>query len=159
MAIAPVYYDDSVNQTYYEYNVYVDGVLEGAINVWPIAVKILGSIDFHPGNYAINHFSADYFTGVVGVSEIHDTDINYYHYTYEIKSRNDSEVVPERDTNILNFLYDSSTNKINYYMDHDLVHVENTLYDNIAKNIDIPTLVARVPKIQQTIPGSPTIFD
>ena len=44
-------------------------------------------------------------------------------------------------------------------MDHDLVHVENTLYDNIAKNIDIPTLVARVPKIQQTIPGSPTIYD
>lgn len=159
IAIAPVYHDESTNQTYYEYNVYVDGVLEGAINVWPIAVKILGSIDFRPGNYAINHFSADYFTGVAGVSEVHDSDINYYYYTYEIKSRNDSEAVSERDTNILNFLYDSSTNKINYYMDHDLVHVESTLYDNIAKNIDIPTLVARVPKIQQTIPGSPSIFD
>lgn len=159
IAIAPVYYNESINQTYYEYNVFVDGVFEGVLNTWPIAVKILGNVEFNPGNYAINHFSADYFNDSYGVSKVHDTDINYYYYTYIIKSRNDVNAVSDTNTNILNFLYDSSTNRINYYMDHDLVHVENTLYDNIAKNVDIPSLVVQVPKIQRTLSGNPTIFD
>jgi hypothetical protein len=116
-------------------------------------------IEFCPGNYSINHFSVDYFNNVSGVSSIHDSDINYYYYSYLIKSRNDLDVVSEEDTNILNFLYDSSTNRVNYYMDHDLVHVENTLYDNIARNIEIPTLVARVSKIQETIQNQPSIYD
>lgn len=159
IALAPVYQDDAANRTFYEYNVYVDGVLEGAVNTWPTAIKMLGSIDLHQGNCAFNHFSVDYFTEENKKSAVHDSDINYYFYTYKVKSRNNIDAVSEADTNILNFLYDSTTNKINYYMDHDLVHVESTLYDNIAKNVDIPTLVVRVPKDQRTLPGSPTIFD
>lgn len=159
ISIAPVYYDEASNLTYYEYNVFVDGVFEGAINTWPTAVKILGSIEFLPGNYTINHFSVDYFLDSVGVSALHDTDINYYYYTYKVKSTNNADSVSEEDTRILNFLYDSSTDKVNYYMKHDLVHVENTLYDNIASLTNIPTLVVRVSEVQTTISGEPTIYE
>jgi len=159
IAISPVYEDLIQQQIYYEYEIYLDGVLEGALNIWPTAVKILGLVEFCPGNYSINHFSVDYFYNGGSVSSVHDSDINYYYYSYLIKSRNDLDVVSAEDTNVLNFLYDSSTNKVNYYMDHDLVHVENTLYDNIARNIEIPTLVARVSKIQETIQNQPSIYD
>jgi hypothetical protein len=121
---------------------------------------MLGSIDFKPGNYSINHFSVDYFVGTEkGVSLVHDSDVNYFYYTYLVKSRNNPAAVSDENTAILNFLYDSSTNKVNYYMKNNLVHVENTLYDNVAKNTYVPTMVLCVDEIQTSIDGSPTIYE
>ena len=160
ISIAAVYFNSSTNETFYEYNVYLDGVLEGALNAWPNALKIIKRFDFNPGNYCINHFSVDYFGGQRGVSVLKDTDINYYYYSYKVTSRNSSSAVSDGERNILNFLYDPTTNKVNYTMDHDLIKLSSTtFYDDVAANTSVPTLVFQVSEIQETIEGSPSIFE
>lgn len=160
ISIAAVYFNSSTNETFYEYNVYLDGVLEGALNAWPNALKIVKSFNFNPGNYSINHFSVDYFGGQRGISVLKDSDINYYYYSYKVASRNSINAVSEGERNILNFLYDPTTNKSNYTMEHDLIKLNSTtFYDDVAANTTVPTLVFQVSEIQETIEGSPSIFE
>lgn len=160
ISIAAVYFNSSTNETFYEYNVYLDGVLEGALNAWPNALKIIKSFNFNPGNYCVNHFTVDYFGGQRGVSVLKDSDINYYYYSYKVTSRNNLNVVTDSERNVLNFLYDPTTNKVNYTMEHDLIKLNSTtFYDDVAANTSIPTLVFQVSEIQETIDGSPSIFE
>lgn len=162
--IASVYSNSASNTTYYSYSVFLNGVFEGVVNSWPSFTKDIGEIEFKPGNYSINHFSVDYF--VKGdqsnpINAVYDSDINYYYYTYLIKSRNSNEAVSENDTKILDLLYTEGVP--NYYMSHQLVKVTNTLPDEIATKVSIPTLVARV-SLNQIIPNgsdkiTTTLFD
>lgn len=159
ISVAAVYFNSSTNETFYEYNVYLDGVLEGALNNWPNALKIIDRFSFEPGNYSVNHFSVDYFGGQRGVSVLKDSDVNYYYYSYKVVSRNSINAVSESERNILNFLYDPTTNKTNYTMEHDLIKLSSTtFYDDVAANTSVPTLVFQVSEIQETIDGNPTIF-
>lgn len=158
ISIAAVYFNGS--EVLYEYNVYLDGVLEGALNSWPTALKVVKSFNFNPGNYCVNHFSIDYFEGGRGISLLKDSDINYYYYSYKVASRNSMSAVSEQEKNILNFLYDPTTNESNYTMEHDLIKLNNTtFYDDVAINTTIPTLVLQVSEIQDTIQGNPSIFN
>ena len=160
ISIAAVYFNSSTNETFYEYNVYLDGVLEGALNAWPNALKIVKSFNFNPGNYCVNHFTVDYFGGQRGVSVLKDSDINYYYYSYKVASRNNLNAVTDSERNVLNFLYDPTTNKVNYTMEHDLIKLSSTtFYDDVAANTSVPTLVFQVSEIQETIDGSPSIFE
>ena len=159
ISIAAVYFKDSTNETFYEYNVYLDGVLEGSLNTWPNALKIVKSFNFNPGNYCVNHFTVDCFGGQRGVSVLKDADINYYYYSYKVASRNNINAVSEGERNVLNFLYDPTTNQVNYTMEHDLIKLNSTtFYDDVAINTSVPTLVFQVSEIQETIEGSPSIF-
>lgn len=160
ISIAAVYQNAYNNETYYEYNVYLDGVLEGALNAWPTAFKVSQRFDFNPGNYCVNHFTLDYFGGTEGTSVLKDSDINYYYYSYKVESRNNMSAVSDQDRNILNFLYDPTTDQVNYTMEHDLVKLNSTtFYDDVAINTSVPTLVFQVNETQETIQGSPTIFE
>lgn len=159
ISIAAVYFNNSTNETFYEYNVYLDGVLEGSLNAWPNALKIVNRFAFNPGNYCVNHFSVDYFGGSRGTSVLKDSDINYYYYSYKVASWNNLGAVSENERNILNFLYDPTTDKTNYTMEHDLIKLSSTtFYDDVAANTSVPTLVFQVSEIQENIEGSPSIF-
>ena len=159
ISIAAVYQNASNNETYYEYNVYLDGILEGALNTWPTSFKITSSFNFNPGNYSVNHFTVDYFGGSAGTSILKDSDINYYYYSYKVESRNSTSAVSDQERNILNFLYDPTTNQTNYTMEHDLIKLNSsTFYDDVAINTSVPTLVFQVNETQETIQGRPSIF-
>ena len=142
IALSSVWRDRSQSLDYNEITVYLDGVLQGAVNSFTPATVVLGGITLYPGSYSINHIDASYFAPTVDYSRIlYDVDVNYYWYSYKSKSR--SIIIDSDTTSILNFLYDVQTKQINYSITNNLVKVDSTLYDNVAKHCDIPTLVFR----------------
>lgn len=72
---------------------------------------------------------------------MNDTDINYFYYSYKFKSTNGSFVPDEKDINVLNKLYDSETNKPLWELKNNLLKVPDGIYNSIANDVSIPTLV------------------
>ena len=158
-----VYRDNAQNTDYRQICVYVDGVLEGAVNNWITYSREISQVVLYPANYSLNLLEVANFSNSVYRS-ISDVDISYYHNTYKIKSSSDSSVVSDDETSIIDnlFDYDSLGNaSIAYGIENQLIKLSGSAaISQISSRVKIPSLVCKVERILRSYSNDgKTVFE
>ena len=158
-----VYRDNAQNYDYRQICVYIDGVLEGAVNNWITYTREIYQVVLYPANYSLNLLEVANFSNSVNRS-ISDVDISYYHNTYKIKSSSDSSVVSDDETSIIDnlFDYDSLGNaSIAYGIENQLIKLSGSAaISQISSCVKIPSLVCKVERILRSYDNTgKTVFE
>ena len=143
------------NNTYYELSVYIDGILEGTVSSKPTRSPELHYIDLMPGNYAINHIDIARFVEKRGYRTMFDSDINWYWNSYRSRLNLD---IDEAETQILESLFDVDSEPT-YYIENQLVKVNEGLPNNVAISGRCPVLVVTLPRDIATADTTTNIYD
>ena len=159
------YYSESEGLDYKQVCIYIDGVLEGAVNTWLPYTRELGNVILYSGNYSINLLEVSNFSNY-RTRTIEEVDINYYHNTYLIKSGALEEVeIENTDTKIIESLYEYSQNKeakVAYAIKNNLLKLTGSAaITEISSSTKVPSLVCKADKTLLTYDptGNTTIFD
>lgn len=151
-------YDDNDNLPYYQCCLYIDGIIEGAFKLFMNGSNWINEVELCPGNYTINLLDITYFeSSDKNISSINDVDINYYYKTYY--SVNNNTPIDAEASDILNCFYNNSSGGSTYSLYNNLIRVEGTLYDNVASNTKIPTLVLKRDMLLTEIEGGGSVID
>ena len=135
--IATCYTKDS--SKYYEITAYLDGKMEGTVNVKANASPAISRVVLHNVNFSLNHFEVAGW-GDNDIRRVFDIDVNWYYNSYRnriglpISSEETEALIRMFDTTELN-------TKPTYYMEHQLIHVDASMPENLAGNIDVPIMV------------------
>lgn len=152
---------NQTNQDYKQVCIYIDGVLETALQNWFNYAKLIDNIVIHPGNYSINLLELSYFTNY-RTRPLNDIDINYYFDTYRIESRA-IDGISEEENAILESLYsyDSLGNASpSYTIENQMIKLNSSgVISTISKNVQVPTLVCKVERYLTSYDSNTSIFD
>ena len=136
------------NTIYYEYNIYIDGCLEGVIKKFTTVETQYSSITFNNISYCINLFDLIYYTKYSQGNIFSDAEITRYYYTYLSKY---CYIENTDKININNIVQDYfKIDSIEDGLDTGMVSVNSTGLENLGKIASLPMILVLTREDKKT---------